>query len=253
MHASVRRGRPLFVGGTLTRRIVATLRQRLPGLLVLLLLGSASWQINSVGATPLDPGTAAVGGFEQATPAGLPAPSREVFADGSLREAFALAYAAAPEWHPVADAALERGVRVRWDGLPADVVGRTTVPVCGPAGKGADTTGGSRVATPLPSDVVISSRLRPDSPSVVAAILAHELYHAALASPADRIGEPCIQEELAATEWSILIWTRLPRESASQPSGEEDRLDDLARLKDWGRLEEWVRGAPVYREACGGG
>lgn len=166
----------------------------------------------------------------------LPAQALVAVPDPTLRSAFGEAYLRSPAWRVVADRALERGMRVEWGELPAGVGGRSEPQVKG-----------GRVTSVR---VVVSERLRRERPEVLAATLAHEAYHAAVASPVRRDTDACFAEETAATEWGSVVFDALPKEPPAQMSlWWYGLVGQNARWRE-GRTAEFLRADEGYRAQC---
>jgi hypothetical protein len=156
----------------------------------------------------------------------------ELFQDQKLKDALSMAYTHAPDWRPFADRAAERQTRVQWGSLPDNVGGLTRTSI---------SQAGLRVS------IVISSRLQQESTQVVAAVLAHEAYHAAT-TDAVRDSEACYLNEIAAYGWESYVWRSLPRpDTATSYTRFEDRL---IQAVDSGRIEEFVRSSASYQQQC---
>jgi len=152
------------------------------------------------------------------------------FDDPLLRGALAYAYNYSPEWRILADLAAITETKVRWGSLPASVGG---------------------LYDRERKTISINSRLRYERTPVLAAVLAHETYHAALGGSDDAFS--CFQDEVNAFRWSAYVWLQL-RPSAVI-SGWERSMDALAwawvTSKD--ALVDWVLTSPGYQQQCLGG
>jgi hypothetical protein len=156
----------------------------------------------------------------------------QLYQDQLLKDALAMAYTHAPDWRQFADRAAERQPRVQWGSLPDNVGGLTRTTV---------TSGGLRIL------IVISNRLQQEPLQVVAAVLAHETYHAATTG-ATRDSESCYHNEVGAFTWESHVWRNLPRpDTATSYTRFEDRL---IQIVDSGRIEEFVRNSPNYQQQC---
>lgn len=100
--------------------------------------------------------------------------------------------------------------------------------------------------------IVLSTRLRGESPSIVASILGHEVYHASQSSHATVFSEllqyvgSCYEEETEAFEWGAHVWehSRL----ASEQSNLVPWLDALAQA--WRNNELHSRVVEGYQSRC---
>jgi hypothetical protein len=168
-------------------------------------------------------------------PASLPATVEawtQIYQDQTLKDALAMAYTHAPDWRQFADRAAQRQTRVQWGTLGDNVGGLTRTSI---------TQSGLRVS------ITISERLRQEPLQVVAAVLAHEIYHAAT-TDATRDSETCYQNEVGAFTWESQVWRNLPRpDTATSYTRFEDRL---VQIVDSGRIEEFVRSSPSYQRQC---
>jgi hypothetical protein len=108
-----------------------------------------------------------------------------------------------------------------------------------------DTGGAYSIAT---NSITINSALA-DDPGSLAAVLAHEVYHAV--TPKDDSSAGCFLEEVAAFTWQSSTWSALP--TPRRLSSVWGRFND-ALVRAWraGRVDDFVLTASAYREQCRG-
>lgn len=125
--------------------------------------------------------------FEDASLSVIPWLTPKVVGDARLAEATHLAYRVDTAWRAIADAAAARGLVIVWGVLPLPLV----------AGYYA---GDDRI--------VISYAVRDASPASLAALIAHEVSHAATQAcvfPFE--AQACINDEVAAYAWAARVFS----------------------------------------------
>lgn len=145
--------------------------------------------------------------------------------DGSLLAALIVAYHYYPEWRPFAQVAVLRGTRFDFQPLPAVIGGQFS---------------------PAENRISINADLAPEPTSVLAATLAHEVYHAAADTMVDAAG--CFEEEMAAFAWEAAMWehARLGNETSSGARS-HDALNQMWRNRG---LQTHVLTSPIYQQEC---
>lgn len=151
-----------------------------------------------------------------------------------LRGALAIAYHFNPAWRPFARAAVERGVTIAWEELDP-------------------MTGGHYIGAK--KRVELNSALQEEPGSVLAAVMAHELVHAArlVTSKAPAPGEKrtpaiCFKEELLAWAWEASTWLKVRK--GTEQTGLARSFDRLAEAWRNHRLQEWVLLSATYQRQC---
>ncbi|MCX6023702.1 MAG: hypothetical protein NTZ05_18615, partial [Chloroflexi bacterium] len=97
--------------------------------------------------------------------------------------------------------------------------------------------------------IIVNEALRADSLAGIAALLAHEAYHAA----AQGCHPPftpsvCHDEELAAYSWEASVYRHIPADFRG--AADLDRvIAEVERRWEAGQLQEWVTADPYYRRA----
>ncbi len=143
-----------------------------------------------------------------------------------------MAYGAATDWRQFADAAAQQQTRVQWAELAPAVGGMT---------RNRYSKGVLRVG------ISLNSFLREESTQVVAAVLAHETYHAATVGNSGG-REACLQNEVAAHRWQAYVWQEMPRPGTSTVMVDEQ--DRVANLVNSGQIDSYVRNSPAYQWEC---
>jgi hypothetical protein len=153
--------------------------------------------------------------------------------DPRLQLPLALAYTYNPDWRPLAKTAIQRGTSVCVAPLDADTVGEFT---------------------PADQRIRINQAVIDEDPRAVAAVLAHETYHAAMGStfPNTREGSAnCLGEEIIAHRWEASTFDRIPARGTPTPlSASEEQLVSLWRQQ---QLQAVVLLDPGYQVECLGG
>lgn len=153
--------------------------------------------------------------------------------DQKLVDALALAYGDAPDWRQYADIAAMRQTRVQWANLPQSVGGVTS---------------NGYIRGALRVGIALNAALEQESTQVVAAVLAHETYHASTAENAGS-GNACYQNEIDAYRWQAYVWRLLPR-PANTTALVLDQ-DQVASLVSSGQIDSYIRNSPSYQQECG--
>jgi hypothetical protein len=149
------------------------------------------------------------------------------FNDPYLLGALAYAYNYGSEWRQFADAASARRTTVRWGNLADGVSG---------------------AYYPRNNTITISNALRTESTQVMAAVLAHEAFHAALVR-VDDAGD-CLQQEINAFRWEAYMWSQMPeRRSTTRIEKWEYELARTWRSSD-SEMIALVLQAPGYQQEC---
>lgn len=142
--------------------------------------------------------------------------------DTTIRRSLAYAYTCSPLWRIVVDTAAERGATLRFETLPDDV-------------SGAFYSGRNQAS--------LNPALRSERPEVIAATIAHEMYHASHDAPSD-VG--CtLQDEINAYGWEAYVWSRFARVPPSTPK--EAILGQIVQQWQSRTLDEFVLTAPGYQ------
>lgn len=152
------------------------------------------------------------------------------FDDPYLRGALAYAYNYAAEWRRVADRASLRGTKVRWGTLPSSVGG---------------------AYDPSSNTITINSRLKVESSSVMASVLAHETYHAARGDSTSAYD--CFQDEVNAFRFQAYVWLQVPRGRSYTLWERSNDALLWAWLTSSDDLVDWVMTSPGYQQQCLGG
>ncbi len=164
-------------------------------------------------------------------PDGKESPTRPRLAswldDSYVREAFGHAYGRSPLWRKVADAVAARGTKVRWESLSAEING---------------------MFDPSRNVIVLNSDLRSEQATVLAATMAHEIYHAS--HEIDSSIGATLQEEINAYGWEAYVWSRLPKSPAR--TAREAYLDDLVKLWQSRELHKFVVTMPAFQRSLFG-
>ncbi len=155
--------------------------------------------------------------------------AQQGFTDPLLRGALAYAYNYNAEWRKEADMACWLQTKVVWGDLPANVWGSFNTQT---------------------QTITISNALRSEFSGSVAAVLAHETYHAALGTSPDP--RYCLQTEINAMSWQAATWADVPHPYA--PSTTLEIVDD-GLVIEWrnGTLANAVLTTPGYQAECLGG
>jgi hypothetical protein len=98
--------------------------------------------------------------------------------------------------------------------------------------------------------VLIAPDTAADLPAATAAVLVHELRHAAQRSEGDL---DCVHREVDAARWESLTWERLGGGVAAPASGlqrQETALLNLIRTEGDTGLYQWIVGQPGYQREC---
>lgn len=146
--------------------------------------------------------------------------------DGRILGALIVAYHYAPQWRQLAQASAKRGTRI--------VVGKTM-----------SSQGG--YYDPRSNVVTISDGVVNESTSVLAAIVAHEVYHARTSS-FTRGSADCIEEETAAHLWAAHVWDKV--KLGNEHSHWAETMNTVQYRVEQGSLNAYVIQIPGYQEEC---
>lgn len=132
-----------------------------------------------------------------------------------------------PEWRKTIGPRLTaRRTRIGWGNLPANVGGVYYVWL---------------------NRIVVNQAIQRDSLGVLAAVLAHETYHAVAPLPTNAVD--CFEEEIAAYTWEARAWQALPSQFRS--SSQHGRWnDELVHAVASGTIRGIVLTEPDYRRQC---
>jgi hypothetical protein len=144
--------------------------------------------------------------------------------DRRLQDALAYAYHFCPDWRPVAEGTATLGTTVEWEALPWSADG---------------------MYDPEKNLILISSALRYEPIQVIAAVLAHEAYHASRRGEAvDASGY--LREEIEAFRTQAYVWTQMP--VPSRLTAKTRVQDMLVRALEKGMLEQAIMNSAHYQE-----
>lgn len=149
--------------------------------------------------------------------------------DGLLRGALTIAYHYTPEWRQFARVASAKGTQVVFATLPNSINGQYD------ASK---------------NEVRISDRLRNEPSSVMAAIVAHEIVHAASRPLFTTEAAECFNNEIVAFSWEANVWQRVKQGFETTPTAAGENA--LVAMWQQRRLQEFVLKSPIYQEGCFG-
>ncbi|MBI3964261.1 MAG: hypothetical protein HY329_01395 [Chloroflexi bacterium] len=153
---------------------------------------------------------------------------RELADQPALVQGLALLYHFNPEMRPIAQTAVARRTRLTARPLPV---------------------GGHYDLTT--NVITLNAEALRDGPATVAALAAHELFHAASSSSRldSREGAAdCLEEELHAYAWQSVVWLKVrPARNRSALGRELDLIAEAWRTK---RLKERFFSWPAYERVC---
>lgn len=145
--------------------------------------------------------------------------------DGYLLAALIVAYHYYPEWRPFAQAAVLQGTYVDFQSLPPIIGGQFS---------------------PADNRISINASLAQEPTSVLAATLAHEVYHVAADTMVNAAG--CFEEEMAAFAWEAAMWERARLgDETSSGARSHDALNQMWRNHE---LQAYVLTSPTYQQEC---
>lgn len=145
--------------------------------------------------------------------------------DGSLLAALVVAYHYYPEWRTFAQTAVLQETNVDFQSLAPIIGGQFS---------------------PAENRISINADIAQEPTSVLAATLAHEVYHAATDTMVDSAS--CFEGEMAAFAWEAAMWerARLGNETSSGARS-HDALNQMWRNHD---LQAYVLTSPMYQQEC---
>jgi hypothetical protein len=144
--------------------------------------------------------------------------------DRRLQDALAYAYHFGPDWRPVAECAAALGATAQWGSLPWGADGQYD---------------------PERNLILINDALRYEPVQVIAAVLAHEAYHASKRGEAVDASD-YLYEEIEAFKMQAYIWAQMP--APSHTTAKTRIFGMLVRELEKGMLEQVILNSAYYQE-----